>query len=97
MKNDSPIPIVVLIAAVIGALAHLARALTGARDTWTWLQLAGGVLGSAIASFSAGALMLDRGTSELFVIGLAGPVGWLGGSFLATVAALIEAKLGQKE
>lgn len=82
-----------IVVPLIGALAQLARMLTGSRP-FTIVQLIGAMLGSAIAAFSFGAIILDRGSSELIALALAGPVGWLGGSFLGSLALQIERRLG---
>jgi hypothetical protein len=72
-------------AAVIAILSGLAKYITE-HPVIKPIQLAGGLLGSALASFSFAALMIELfDISNLLVLAMAGPVGWLGGDILAAL------------
>lgn len=74
----------ILWAGFIGSLAFIAKALMGPR--LGILPFVGGVLGSALASFSFAILAVEvANVSDLMVLGLAGPIGWLGGDVLANL------------
>jgi hypothetical protein len=72
-------------ASLVAMLSGLARYLTE-HDQVRALPLLGGLLGSALASFSFAALMIELfNVSNLLVLAMAGPVGWLGGDILAAL------------
>jgi chromate transport protein ChrA len=72
-------------AVLIAMLASLARQLTE-HQSIKFLPLMGGILGSGLASFSFAALMIEIfQVSNLLVLAMAGPIGWLGGDILASL------------
>ena len=69
-------------AAVLAAASGLARRLAD-RAPASPVTLFGGLLGSAIAAFSFAAFMIEVfDVSNLLVLAMAGPIGWIGGDIL---------------
>lgn len=79
--------ITALWASLIGTLAWLARVLSAADDLPPLRRLIGGLLGAAIATFSTGTLAIEYLNADPFlIVGFAGPIGWLGGDALNSLA-----------
>jgi hypothetical protein len=71
--------------AVLATLSGLAKYLTE-HEQIRRLPLMGGLLGSGLASFSFAALMIEMfQISNLLVLAIAGPIGWLGGDIMASL------------
>jgi hypothetical protein len=72
-------------ASLIAMLSQLAKQLSDP-ERIRFVPLLGGLLGSALASFSFAALMVELlSVSNLLVLAMAGPIGWLGGDILASL------------
>lgn len=68
--------------AVLAAASGLARRLNEDKAI-RLLPMLGGVMGSALAAFSFAAFMIEVfDVSNLIVLAMAGPVGWIGGDIL---------------
>ena len=71
--------------AVLAAASGLARYLTEKRPM-NVSAMVGGILGSGIAAFSFTAFMIESfNVSNLLILAMAGPIGWLGGDVLAAI------------
>lgn len=80
--------------AILAGLAWMARTLRNNEPVGP-LRLIGGVMGASIASFSFGAIVLEFfDVSNMFLLGVSGVVGWIGGDVLAALATFLERKLG---
>jgi surfactin synthase thioesterase subunit len=74
-------------ASLLAMLSGLARQLSQKEKKHEALPLIGGLMGSAVAAFSFAALMIELfNVSNLLVLGMAGPIGWVGGDILAGLA-----------
>lgn len=82
--------VLLLWGALLGGLAWIARTLSATDDLPPLRRFAGGILGSCLATFSTGALALHYLDADpLFLIGMAGPIGWLGGDALNGLARFV--------
>ncbi len=86
-------------AAALAAASGLARRLNEERKL-RFLPMLGGVMGSALAAFSFAAFMIEVfDVSNLIVLAMAGPVGWIGGDILEQLGRKYaqQAGLGTKD
>ena len=82
-------------ATALSSLAYLARVLSSEKRPLKPLQVFGGILGSAIAAFSFCAIAIEFfDISNLLILALAGPVGWVGGDALAAIAGSVGKRYG---
>ena len=71
--------------ALLASASGLARYLTERRPM-NAPAMVGGILGSGIAAFSFAAFMIESfNVSNLLILAMAGPIGWLGGDVLAAL------------
>lgn len=70
-------------ASMLAIASGIARSLSEGREL-RLLPFLGGILGSGIAAFSFAAFMMETfSVSNLLVLAMAGPIGWIGGDVLA--------------
>lgn len=80
---DAQTAIGLMIAAFIGALTWLAKVWSENGSRAHARKLVGGMLGSAVAAFTVGAMLVaSRNVSVWLVLAIAGPTGWGGGELL---------------
>jgi hypothetical protein len=81
-------------AGVLAALSAGARYLMENRG-FEPLPFLGGLMGSALAAFSFAGLMIEAfNVSNLLVLAMAGPIGWVGGDVLAALGRKILREAG---
>ncbi len=77
--------VILVYGATIGVFAAAARSLMSPVKTGL-MAFIGGLIGSAVAAFSFGGLMVVVfEVDNLLVLSMAGPIGWIGGDVLASI------------